>query len=236
MRFRPSLRRYPWCYYDVMCGRYSQFLDEETIAERFHVRLPDVPLKPNYNAAPGQEQLTIVNVQPDVLTLSTWGFLPAWAAGRPGIKPIINARAETVATKPFFKQAFQTRRCLVLADGFYEWKKSKGGKTPFRFILKTEEPFAFAGIWSTIHNAAGEDEQTFAIITSTPNKLVAEIHDRMPVILHPDDEEDWLNEQLSLEEAQALLAPYPASLMTAYQVSAKVNSPANNSPEVIERV
>lgn len=162
--------------------------------------------------------------------------MPAWAAGRKGMKPIINARAETVASKPCFKEAFQTKRCLVIADGFYEWKKSKGGKIPFRIILKTEEPFAFAGIWSTIHNAAGEDEQTFAIITTTPNELVAEIHDRMPAMLHARDEEDWLNPQLSLQDAQALLVPYPAELLTAYQVSPKVNSPANNSPEVIARV
>ena len=206
------------------------------IAERFHVRLPDVPIRPTYNAAPGQEQLTIVDAEPDVITLSTWGFVPAWAAGRTGVKPIINARAETVATKPFFRQAFKTKRCLVLADGFYEWQQTKGGKVPYRITLKTDEPFAFAGIWSTVHNPAGEDEQTFAIITTTPNELVAEIHDRMPVILHAQDEEDWLNPQLALEEARALLVPYPAERMTAYQVSNKVNSPAFNTPEVVERV
>ena len=210
--------------------------EAEAIAERFHVRLPDVPFRPTYNAAPGQEQLTIVNTETDMITLSTWGFVPAWASGRKSMKPVINARAETVATKSFFKHAFQEQRCLVLADGFYEWRKTTNGKIPYRITLKTDEPFAFAGIWSAIHNAAGEDEQTFAIITTTPNDLMAEIHDRMPVILHAQDEEDWLNPQLPLQDAQALLVPYPAQLMTAYQVSTKVNSPANNSPEVIERV
>jgi putative SOS response-associated peptidase YedK len=210
--------------------------EAEAIAERFHVQLPEVPIRPTYNAAPSQAQLTIVNTEPDVITLSSWGFLPAWAAGRKGMKPIINARAETVATKPFFKKAFTTNRCLVIADGFYEWKKSKRGKIPYRVTLKTEEPFAFAGIWSTLHTSDGTALQTFAIITTEPNELMQPIHDRMPVILQEQDEEDWLNSELSLEHAQALLAPYPAELMTAYQVSTKVNSPKNNSPEVIERV
>ena len=209
------------------------FEEPAELVGRFHVELPSVPIKPTYNAAPGQELLTIVNAEPDAITLSTWGFVPAWAAGRTGIKPVINARAETVASKPFFKQAFQTKRCLVIADGFYEWKKAKEGKTPFRITLKTEEPFAFAGIWSTVQNSAGEDERTFAILTTNANDLVAQIHNRMPVILPEDAEQDWLNEQLALEEAQALLAPYPAALMTAYEVSSKVNSPANNTPEVI---
>jgi putative SOS response-associated peptidase YedK len=219
-----------------MCGRFIMSEEAAAIAERFHVRLPDVPIRPTYNAAPGQEQLTIVSAEPDVITLSTWGFVPEWATGRTGVKAIINARAETVATKPFFRQAFKAKRCLVLADGFYEWQRTKEGKVPYRITLKSEEPFAFAGVWSTIHTAAGEDEQTFAIITTSANDVVAEIHDRMPVMLHAHDEEDWLNPQLPVQEAQALLVPYPAQLMTAYQVSTKVNSPANNTPEVIERV
>lgn len=219
-----------------MCGRFTMFTQAEALAERFHVALPNVPIKATYNAAPSQAQLTIVNTEPDIITLSTWGFVPAWAAGRSGVKPIINARAETVATKPFFRSAFKQHRCLVLADGFYEWQRTKGGKIPFRIILKTEEPFAFAGIWSTIHTADGTGQQTFSIITTTPNDLMAEIHDRMPVILHPHDEDDWLNPQLPLQDAQALLVPYPAELMTAYEVSAKVNSPAYNTPDAVQRV
>jgi putative SOS response-associated peptidase YedK len=219
-----------------MCGRFTLSEDVEVLSKRFHVRLPDVPIRPNYNAAPRQELVTILNSDPDVLTLSTWGFVPTWAVGRSGVKPVINARAETVATKPFFKHAFKEQRCLVLADGFFEWRKTQDGKVPYRISLKTEEPFAFAGIWSTIHNAAGEDEHTFAIITTTPNDLMAAIHDRMPVVLHPDDEEDWLNPELALEEAQALLVPYPTELMTAYPVSPKVNSPAFNTPAAVQPV
>jgi putative SOS response-associated peptidase YedK len=219
-----------------MCGRFSMSEEAEAIAERFHVQLPEVPIRPTYNAAPGQELLTIVAADPSVITLSRWGFLPAWAAGRKGMKPMINARAETVATTPFFRNAFKQQRCLVLADGFYEWQKTKEGKLPYRITLKSEGPFAFAGIWSTIPTAAGEEEPTFAIITTTPNELMAPIHDRMPVMLHARDEEDRLNPQLSLQDAQALLAPFPAECMTAYQVSPKINSPANNTPEVMEPV
>jgi putative SOS response-associated peptidase YedK len=212
------------------------FSEAEVIAERFHVVQPSVPFKPTYNAAPSQEQLTILNTEPGAIAVSTWGFIPEWAAGRKNMKAVINARAETVATKPFFRQALKAKRCLVLADGFYEWQKLEGGKVPYRITLKTEEPFAFAGIWSTIHGAAGKEQQTFAIITTEANELMAPIHNRMPVILHERDEEDWLNPQVSLDDAQAMLAPFPAELLTAYSVSPKVNSPANNSPEVIERV
>lgn len=212
------------------------FEDIEVLTQRFHVELPDVPIRPTFNAAPGQELLTIVNAEPESLTLSKWGFVPAWAAGRTGIKPVINARAETIATKAFFKAAFKERRCLVLADGFYEWQRTDKGKVPYRITLKTEEPFAFAGIWSSVPTADGKEVQTFAIITTTPNDVMVPIHDRMPVILHESDEEEWLNPQLPLEAAQALLVPFPADRMTAYQVSTRINSPANNSPEVTARV
>jgi putative SOS response-associated peptidase YedK len=192
------------------------FSKPEALAERFHVELPRAPIKATYNAAPSQGLLTVLNAEPDVITVSTWGFVPEWAAGRKDVKPIINARAETVATKPFFRQAFKTKRCLMLADGFYEWQRAKGGKVPYRITLKTEELFAFAGIWSTIHDAAGKEQQTFAIITTEANELMAPIHKRMPVILQERDEEDWLNPQVSLDDAQAMLAPFPAELLTAY--------------------
>jgi putative SOS response-associated peptidase YedK len=149
------------------------------------------------------------------------------------VKPLINARAETAATKPFFRAAFKSHRCLVLADGFYEWRRTKGGKVPYRIALKTEEPFAFAGLWSRVHDASGHPQTTFAILTTEANALVAHIHTRMPVILRPEDEEHWLEQALPVEAAQALLVPFPAGLMTAYEVSTKVNSPAYNTPEAI---
>jgi putative SOS response-associated peptidase YedK len=211
------------------------FTQAEALAERFHAEVAE-PIQPTYNAAPEQGLLTILNAEPHIITVSAWGFVPEWADGRSDVKSQINARAETVATKPFFRDAFKKKRCLVLADGFYEWKRAGSRKVPYRIALKTEEPFAFAGIWSTVHDAHGKEQHRFAIITTVANKLVAQIHNRMPVLLDARDEKAWLNPSLPLGEAQELLVPFPADLMTAYEVSTKVNTPAHNTPDVIERV
>ena len=152
------------------------------------------------------------------------------------MKPLINARAETVATKPTFRQAFRSKRCLVLADGFYEWKRSGKVRVPYRIALKSGEPFAFAGIWSMVHDLSGQPYTTFAILTTEANDLVAEIHNRMPVILHARDEAHWLDQRFSLDAAQELLMPFPADLLTVYEVSTKVNSPAYNTPDVLQPV
>ena len=149
--------------------------------------------------------------------------------------PLIHARAETVALKPFFRQAFRTKRCLVLADGFYEWQRTGKGKVPYRITLKTDEPFAFAGIWSLVHDAQRRPWSTFAIITTAANRPVAPIH-RMPVILHPQDEATWLNQETSPAQAQACLKPFPAHLLRISVVSPKVNSPAYNTPDLLQRV
>jgi putative SOS response-associated peptidase YedK len=141
-----------------------------------------------------------------------------------------------VATKPFFRDAFKRKRCLVLADGFYEWKRTGKSKVPYRIALKTEEPLAFAGLWSTVHDAQGVVHPTFAILTTEANTLVAQIHTRMPVILREQDEAAWLNTRLSLDAAQALLVPLPAELLIAYEVSSQVNSPAFNSPDLLQPV
>lgn len=220
----------------TMCGRFTLYTKAEALAERFHAELSPALFTPTYNAAPSQAQLTILNAEPHVFTVSAWGFLPEWAEGRKDVKPLINARAETVATTPFFRTAFKNKRCLVIADGFYEWRRTKDGKVPYRIALQTHEPFAFAGIWSMVHDRAGEPQSTFAIITTEANDLVAQIHNRMPVILQERDEEDWLNPQLPLEEAEALLIPFPAARMTSYEVSPRVNSPAYNRPEAVQSV
>jgi putative SOS response-associated peptidase YedK len=206
------------------------------LEERFQARLSTEIAVPTYNAAPSQAQLAILNDHPQAIVRAAWGFVPAWADGRPDVKPLINARAETVATKPFFRDAFKHKRCLILADGFYEWKRAGKGKVPYRIALKTEEPFAFAGIWSTVHDAQGEVQPTFAILTTEANTLVSPIHTRMPVILREQDEADWLNPGLALDAAQALLVPVPADLLMAYEVSPKVNSPAFNIPEALQPV
>src|SRR5262249_44698113 len=167
----------------VMCGRFTMATNVEALEERFHARLATELAEPTYNAAPSQAQLTILNDHPDAIVRAAWGFVPEWADGRPDVKPLINARAETAATKPFFRDAFKRKRFLVLADGFYEWKRAGKGKVPYRIALKTEEPFAFAGIWSTVPNAQGEVQQTFAVLTAEANTLISQIHSRMPVIL-----------------------------------------------------
>ena len=219
-----------------MCGRFTMATNPETLEERFHAHLSTELAVPTYNAAPSQAQLTILNDHPDAIVRAAWGFVPEWADGRPDVKPLINARAETVATKPFFRDAFKKKRCLILADGFYEWKRAGKGKVPYRIALKTEEPFAFAGIWSTVHDAQGIVQPTFAILTTESNALVAQIHTRMPVILREQDEENWLNPSLSLDAAQALLVPFPADRLMMYEVSSKVNSPGYNTPEALQLV
>ena len=158
------------------------------------------------------------------------------SSGVPGAPQTRDARGETVAAKPFFRQAFRTQRCLVLADGFYEWKRSGKSKVPFRIALGTEEPFAFAGIWSLVHDAQGRSVTTFAILTTDANAAVAEVHNRMPVILHPQDEATWLHPETPADRAQALLKPFPADLLHVYEVSSKVNSPTYNTPDAMQGV
>src|SRR5215471_19020439 len=171
-----------------MCGRFTMATNTAALEERFHARLATEIAGPTYNAAPSQAQLTILNDRPQAIVRAAWGFVPEWADGRPDVKPLINARAETAATKPFFRDAFKRKRCLVLADGFYEWKRAGKSKVPYRIALKTEEPFTFAGIWSAVHDAQGVVHPTFAILTTEANALVSQIHTRMPVILHAEDE------------------------------------------------
>jgi putative SOS response-associated peptidase YedK len=219
-----------------MCGRFTMATNTAALEERFRAQLSTEVAVPTYNAAPSQAQLTILNDRPHAIVRAAWGFVPAWADGRSDVKPLINARAETVATKPFFRDAFKRKRCLVLADGFYEWKRAGKGKVPYRIALKTEEPFAFAGIWSAIHDAQGEAHPIFAILTTEANTLVSQIHTRMPVILWEQDEADWLNPSLALAAAQALLGSLPAELLMAYEVSPKVNSPTYNSPDLLQPV
>ena len=155
-----------------MCGRFTMATNAEALEERFRAHVSTEVAAPTYNAAPSQAQLTILNDRPDAIVHAAWGFVPEWADGRPDVKPLINARAETVATKPYFRDAFKKKRCLILADGFYEWKRTGKSKIPYRIVLKTEEPFAFAGIWSAVHDAHGVVQPTFAILTTEANTLV----------------------------------------------------------------
>jgi putative SOS response-associated peptidase YedK len=218
-----------------MCGRYTIFTDAAALEARFDAYVPRGLLAPSYNAAPAQGLPTILNANPYIITVSAWGFRPGWADWR-DVTPVINARAETVASKPSFRQAFRTKRCLVLADGFYEWQRTGKSKVPYRIALKTGEPFAFAGIWSLGRDGQGRPWSTFAILTTEANPLVAQIHHRMPVILHSEKEATWLNSEATPAQAQACLKPFPAHLLCLTPVSPKVNSPVSNSPELLRRV
>jgi putative SOS response-associated peptidase YedK len=211
-------------------------LSIKTLAERFQTTPAQALLAPTSNAAPSQALPVICNTHPREITISAWGFVPEWAGGRADVKPLINARTEPVATKPIFRQAFKSKRCLVLADGFDEWKRAGKSKVPYRMTLKHGEPCAFAGIWSAVHDPLGQPYTTFAIITMEANALVAQVHTRMPVILHARDEACWLDTCVALKDVQALLVPYPAELLTLAEVSSKVNSPAYNTPDLLQPV
>ena len=218
-----------------MCSRYTLGTDAAALAARFQAYMPPGLVAPIYHAAPARGLPTILNANPYIITVSTWGFRPEWADWR-NVKPVINARAETVASKPFFWQAFRTRRCLVLADGFYEWQHTRKSTLGYRITLKSGEPFAFAGIWSLGYDGQRRPRSTFAILTTAANRLVAQIHHRMPVILYPEAEATWLNPAASLAQAQACLQPFPVHLLRLTAVSPKVSSPAYNAPDLLHCV
>ena len=163
-----------------------------------------------------------------------WGLIPFWAKDPSIGHKMINARAETVDEKPSFEHSLQRERCLVIADGFYEWKKEGSTKQPYRITLKNKELFGFAGLWDTWNSTTGDIIDSCSIITTTPNDLMASIHDRMPVILSQDSERVWLDQTI-VDSCflKSLLVPYPANLMMAYEVSTLVNSPKNNEPECL---
>jgi putative SOS response-associated peptidase YedK len=220
-----------------MCGRYTFTTPRPVIEVRFDASfVRDAP--PTYNAAPSQALPVITNAEPGRIQLVQWGLLPGWVRDVKTAPKPINARAETLTEKPSFRQLLQRRRCLVLADSFYEWQQTagaKGPKTPHRILLRDEAPFAFAGLWDEwADRSTGEVLPTFTIITTAPNELMAQLHNRMPVIL-PDRAAElaWLDDGLPSAAHQDLLRQYPAERMREYVVSTLVNSPANNGPEVL---
>lgn len=219
-----------------MCGRYTQTIDLETLRKRFGFDSGEITLEPRYNLAPGQEAPVVVGGGARILKLMRWGLVPYWAKEASIGYKMINARAETLAQKPSFKKSFRERRCLVLADGFYEWRKLNGKRTgiPMRFMLKTREPFAFAGLWDAWKRPEGDILFSFTIITTEANELLQSVHDRMPVVLRPQDEDKWLDTDLkNVDHLVPLLAPYPSDTMEGYEVSTLVNSPKNDVPECI---
>ena len=216
-----------------MCGRYSQTADAGKLARRFGLEPPGPGFFSRYNIAPSQDAPVIAGDAPKNLRLMRWGLVPAWAKEASIGHRMINARAETVAEKPSFRRAFESRRCLAPADGFYEWRKLEGSraKIPMRFVLKSREPFAFAGLWDIWRKPDSGELRSFTIITTAANELLRPIHDRMPVILRPEDEEKWLDPGLSdPNRLSSFLKTYPAEEMEAYEVSTRVNSPKNDDP------
>jgi putative SOS response-associated peptidase YedK len=214
-----------------MCGRFSLTTDEAILNERFRLAGGIEPYVARYNCAPTQKLAVITNEEPGRLSFFRWGLIPFWAKDEKIGNKMINARAESIEEKPSYKNAFRQRRCLVLADGFYEWK-TKNGKTPYRITMKDYQPFAMAGIWETWKNPEGKMIHSFSIITTSANELMKSIHERMPVILPPEFEETWLKSD-DPREIRGLLQPYESEKMQAWEVSKLVNSPRNDNPALI---
>lgn len=225
-----------------MCGRFSQTQSGETLAQIFQLStVPD--WSPRYNVAPTQAVPAVIHPKSDELLRSEpgdrafrllrWGLVPSWSKDVSIGNRLINARAESVAEKPSFRTAFKRRRCLILADGFYEWKTIEKRKQPYYFRRTDGAPFAFAGLWER-WESAGDVLDTCTIITTEANSVVEAIHDRMPVMLEPADYDLWLNPETRPDPLHRLLRPYTAEAMEAYPVSLQVNRPENDRPECVK--
>ena len=220
-----------------MCGRYTLIADLGDLAQRFEFDGSDFSYDPGYNIAPTESVLTVRNVEGREAAFMKWGLIPFWAKDPKIGARMINARAETVAEKPAFRNALKRRRCLILADGYYEWQKTPVGKRPYRIIMKSGEPFAMAGLWETWKDHQGKVVPSCTIITTSANDFLSPIHDRMPVILPRESEDLWLDPDT--DDAAVLtgmLIPYSDEALIAYEISAMVNYARNDGPEVIARV
>ena len=220
-----------------MCGRFSLTADLGELARRFEFDSNLLDPEPNYNVAPTQNVLTVIGGENRRGGFMRWGLIPHWAKTASIGSRMINARAETVAQKPAFRDAFRRRRCLVLADGFYEWQRAGSVRRPMRIVMESGEPFAFAGLWSVWRDSEGNRIPSCTIITTEANDLLRPVHNRMPVILPREMEEFWLDPDV--HDTAALgdaLTSYPSELMQTYQVSTLVNSARNNGPQVVEPV
>lgn len=221
-----------------MCGRYSLTTPMEAVRQVFG--FPERPnLAPRVNIAPSQEVAAVRLEDGEAgarrFAWLRWGLIPSWAKDPAIGNRMINARAETLAEKPAFRAAFRRRRCLIAADGFYEWTTEQGRKQPYRITLKDGAPFGFAGLWERWDGPGGDGAvESCTIVTTEANERLRAIHPRMPVILAPESFDTWLDPATSTAEAQGLLRPAPAAWFTAYRVSPKINSPANDDLALIE--
>jgi putative SOS response-associated peptidase YedK len=224
-----------------MCGRFARQSTQEVLADWFGVELEDMPwFAPDYNVAPQTTQ-PVVRLNRDngkrEFALMRWGLVPYWAKDARIGYSTINARAEEAAAKPLFREALNRRRCLVPADAFYEWQQiNSKTKRPFAFAMKNGKPYAFAGVWERWKPKEGEPLETFTILTTDPNELAEPVHDRMPVILEPQDYSRWMGQGDSSDPARPpvdLLRPYPAEKMRAWPVHDRVGNVRNNDPELL---
>ena len=222
-----------------MCGRFTLTAAGEVVASIFE--LAEAPVfSPRYNIAPTQPVAVVVSDSPESTRLFKtlrWGLIPRWAKDPSIGARMINARAETVATKPAYQSAFRRRRCLIAADGFYEWRQAaaKKRKQPYYVRMEDSRPFAFAGLWEHWEGSRGSAIDSCTVITTGPNELMKPLHDRMPAILRPEYYDRWLDPRIQdAELLQPLLRPYPGDPMTAYPVSLHVNNPSHDTVKCIE--
>jgi putative SOS response-associated peptidase YedK len=219
-----------------MCGRFTMTVDPAQLQDTFPwLNVPE-GMEPRYNIAPTQPVAVVPNNDENRIEFFNWGLIPSWAKDPSIGNRMINARAETLAEKPAFRAAYRRRRCLVLADGFFEWRKDPGKKVkqPMYIRLHTGEPFAFAGLWEVWNSADGSQILSCTIITTEPNELVSDIHNRMPVILPREGYSAWLNpNEIQPADLDDFLRPYPSTELAAYPVSTIVNSPGNDSPACV---
>jgi putative SOS response-associated peptidase YedK len=219
-----------------MCGRFTLTVNPAEVQETFSPYAFPQQFAPRFNIAPTQPVLAIPNDDQNTADFFVWGLIPMWAKDPTIGSRMINARGETLEEKPAFRGSLKYKRCLILADGFYEWKGAEGKKvkTPFFIHMKNRKPFAFAGLWDSWNSPDGSLVKSCTIITTEPNELTGIIHNRMPVILHPRDYAKWLDPSPQTpDHLKPLIKPFPADLMDAYPVSTLVNTPANDIPELV---
>lgn len=222
-----------------MCGRFTLFTDIEEIKDRFDIQGSfDEEYQFSYNIAPSHSVLSVINDGArNRLGYLRWGLIPFWAKDEKVGYKMINARAESIAEKASFKNAYKKKRCLIIADSFYEWKKGPERKIPMRIKLKNHAPFGMAGLWESWKSPEGINIYSCSVITTVPNELMTSIHDRMPVILKPEDEKDWLNPSINDPAyLQQYLKSFDPEQMEAFEVSTDVNSTKNNSPNLIQQI
>ncbi|MCL4561439.1 MAG: SOS response-associated peptidase [Chloroflexi bacterium] len=223
-----------------MCGRFTLILEPAALQEELGLGEVTAEVQSRYNVAPTQPVAVVADPLSRKVELFRWGLIPSWAKDPSIGARMINARSETLREKPSFRTAFARRRCLILADGFYEWRrpadKSAGRSQPYYFQLASGKPFAFAGLWDTWRPAEGEPLQSCTIITCAANELMAPIHERMPVMLDAAHLWAWMDPQAKGDELQGLLQPYPAEQMALHPVSPRVSSPAYDGPECVRPI